>query len=164
MKSNAILVAVCVASFGLVTPAPAAEVACPDLAAAVQVAPCPSEEELQYTYNGYCGDDARMYAKGKDVDTCVSYENYRAMKNIALWEAAGGEFQAYVSCDVEPAAVKAAKPLKIVVGTANKLTRVACDYGDDIVFVHRSHAACKVGGKVRGPGECSGAACKADCE
>ena len=164
MKLNIPFLPVLSLSVGIVGPAFAAEIACPDLSAAVQVAPCPSEEELRYIYNGYCGEDARMYAKGKDVDTCVRYENYRQLKNIALWEAGRGEFQAYVSCDLDPAAVKAAKPVKIVVGTANKLTRVACEYGDNITFVHRMRAACKVGGPAHGMGECSGVACKAECE
>lgn len=164
MESNAIRSIVLALCCGTAPAAFAAEIACPDLSAAVQVAPCPSEEELQHTYNGYCSDDARMYAKGKDMDTCVSYENYRAMKNIALWEAAGGEFQAYVSCDLAPATVKAARATKIMVGTANKLTRIACEYGDNITFVHRTRAACKVGGPAHGMGECSGAACKVECE
>jgi len=164
MKSKTPFLAVLALSLGVVQPVSAAEIACPDLSAAVQVAPCPSEEELRYTYNGYCGEDARMYAKGKDVDTCVRYENYRQLKNIALWEAGGGEFQSYVSCDLEPAVVKAAKATKIIVGTAAKLTRVTCDYGSDIVFVHRTHAACKVGGKVHKLGECSGDSCKVECE
>ena len=138
--------------------ASAAEISCPDLGKAVQVAPCPSEEELRYTFNGFCSDNSRLYAK--DMDTCVSYQNYRQVKNIALWEAAGGEFQAYLSCDLAPAAIQAAKARGIAVSKVAKLTRVACDYGDGIVFVHRTHAACK----VEGDGACAGAACKADCK
>lgn len=136
----------------------AGAVSCPDLAQVVQVAPCPSEEELQYTFTGFCSDNARLYAK--DMDTCTSYQNYRQVKNIALWEAAGGEFQAYLSCDLAPAAIQAAKARGIAVSKVAKLTRVARDYGDGIVFVHRTHAACK----VEGDGACAGAACKADCK
>lgn len=47
----------------------AAAVACPDLATAVQVGACPAEEELKYTFTGYCSDDARAY-KG-DTDVCT---------------------------------------------------------------------------------------------
>ena len=149
-----------VLAFGIFFPAlaSAGEVSCPDLAKAVQVAPCPSEEELQYSFNGFCSDNARMYAK--DTDTCVRYENYRKVKNNALWEAGNGEFQGYVSCDLDPAAVKAAKARSITVGKAGKLTRVACGYGGGIVFAHRTHAACK----VEGSGDCAGGACKADCK
>lgn len=164
MKSNSIRSIILALCCGTAPAAFAAEIACPDLATAAQVAPCPSEEELQVTFHGYCGDDSRMYAKGKDMDTCVSYENYRALKNIALWEAAGGEFQAYVSCDLAPAKVKAAKASKVTVGTAGKLTRIACDYGEGIVFAHRTRATCKVGGKIHPLGECAGESCKADCE
>ena len=147
-------------AFGIVFPALAlaGDVSCPDLAGAVQVAPCPSEEELQYTFNGFCGDNSRLYAR--DTDTCVSYRNYRMVKNIALWEAAGGEFQAYLSCDLAPATIRAAKARSITASKVARLTRVACDHGDGIVFVHRTHAACK----VEGGSECAGGTCKAVCQ
>lgn len=139
-------------------PAVAGEVACPDLSSAVQVATCPAEDELKYTYTGYCSDNARMY--GKDKDTCSTYENYRKLKNVAMWESANGEFHAYLSCDLDAAAIKAAKPQRIGVGKAGKLTRVACDYGNDIVFAHRTRGECK----VEGEGKCaSGTECKATC-
>jgi hypothetical protein len=156
MKSRLIVLALgCVA----VLPAVAGELACPDLAAAVQVATCPSDEELKYTFTGYCSDNERMY--GKSDATCTSFENYRKLKNVALWESADGEFQAYVSCDLAPAAIKAAKPVRVAVGKAGKLTRVACDYGGGIAFAHRSRATCK----VEGDGSCSaGKPCKASCD
>jgi hypothetical protein len=140
------------------TPAFAGEIACPDLSTSVQVAPCPSEEELRYTFNGFCGDNARMFAK--DTDTCVSYENYRKVKNNALWEAGSSEFQGYVSCDLDPSSVKAAKVQSIAVGKAGKLTRVVCEYGNGVVFAFRTHAACK----IQGEGACAGASCKASCD
>jgi hypothetical protein len=43
----------------VVPPAMAGTVACPDLEKAVQIASCPAEEELKYTYTGYCSDDGR---------------------------------------------------------------------------------------------------------
>lgn len=140
-------------------PAAAGEVACPDLAAAVQVATCPSEEELRYTYTGYCSDNARLY--GKDEETCASFDNYRKLKNVAMWESVDGAFHGYLSCDLTPAAIKAAKPRRVEVGKAGKLTRVACDYGDGIVFAHRTRAACK----PAGDGACgAGTPCKASCD
>jgi hypothetical protein len=159
MKSKLVLFALCC---GIALPAAAADIACPDLAAATQVAACPTEEELKYTFMGYCGDNARLY--GQDAITCTSLENYKKLKNNALWEAAGGDFQGYVSCDLDPAAVKAAKPLRITVGKADKagkLTRIACEYDNEIVFAHRTRAACK----VAGDGDCgSGKSCKAACD
>jgi hypothetical protein len=156
MKSRLIvLVLGCAAVF----PAFAGEIACPDLASAVQVATCPSEEELKYTYTGYCSDNARLY--GKDKETCATYENYRKLKNVVLWESADGAFHAYLSCNLAPAAIKAAKPRRVEVGKAGQLTRVACDYGDDIVFAHRTRAACK----PAGDGACvEGKPCKAGCD
>lgn len=158
MKSKLALLALC-CSFAL--PISAAEVACPDLATATQVVACPTEEELKYTFLGYCGDNARLY--GQDAITCTSLESYKKLKNVALWEAANGEFQAYVHCDLDPAVVKAAKAERIAVGKVGKtsMTRVACDYSDDIVFAYRTRAACK----VEGSGDCTGGKpCKASCD
>ena len=72
-------------------------ISCPDLSAAVQVAACPTEEDLRFTFNGYCSDNARIYSK--DADVCTDFQLYRKLKNVALWESGDGEFQAYVSCD-----------------------------------------------------------------
>jgi hypothetical protein len=147
-------------SLGAALPALAETIACPDPAKAVQVATCPSEEELKYTYNGFCGDDRRLYAK--DTDTCASYENYRKEKNLALWESADGVFQAYLSCDLPAGALKNLKPATISVGKQGKLTRVACSYAGNITFTYRSKAQCT----VQGSGDCAAdpAACKASCE
>jgi len=156
MKQTVFAFALC---YGLALPAIAAEIPCPILANATQVATCPSEDELKYTYTGYCSDNARMY--GKDKDTCESYENYRKLKNVALWESADGAFQAYLSCDLSAAAIQFAKPLRVTVGNVGKLTRIACEYGAGIVFAHRTHATCK----VEGWGDCAlGKACKVVCE
>ena len=61
-------------ALGITGSARAETIACPDPAKAMQVAACPSEEELKYTYTGFCSDDRRLYAR--DIDTCSSYENY----------------------------------------------------------------------------------------
>lgn len=152
--------AVLALSLSAALPALADTLACPDPATAVQVATCPSEEELQYTYNGFCSDDKRLYAK--DYDTCASYANYRKLKNVALWESKDGLFQAYVSCDLQPAAVKALKPAAISVSKQGKLTRLACTYPDGVVFTYRTKANCK----VQGDGKCAAdpTACKASCD
>lgn len=159
MKSKLALLALC---YGIALPAAAADIACPDLAGAAQVAACPTDDELKYTFMGYCGDNARLY--GQDAITCTSLENYKKLKNIALWEVAGGDFQGYVSCDLDPAAVKAAKAVRVMIGKVDKsgkLTRVACEYEHGITFAHRTRAACK----VAGDGACGGnTPCKASCD
>lgn len=138
----------------------ATEVACPDLATVTQVASCPTEDELLFTFNGYCSDNARMYGKGAEL--CTDYQLYRQKKNIALWETADGRFHAYVSCDRPPAAVKQARVSTIAVGKDGKMTRVSCSYGEDLVFSYRSKEACRVDNAAA----CAGdpAACKAVCE
>lgn len=59
-------------------PAAAETLACPDLRGARQVASCPTEAELRYTFVGYCSDNARMY-DGK-ADACTDFATYRKVK------------------------------------------------------------------------------------
>jgi len=151
-------------SLMIALPAAAATVACPpDLAAAVQVASCPAEEELRYTFAGYCSDDGRAYKGYKEeTDVCTDYQAYRKLKNVALWESADGNFSAYVSCDRPPAQVKAAKVASVRVARQGKMTLLVCGYGDGLNFTWRTRAECKVE-----PGaDCAvnPASCKASCE
>ena len=136
----------------------AAVVACPDLAAAVQVGTCPAEEELRYTYTGYCSDDARMYRGESDV--CADYRRYRKLKNVVLWESADGAFQAYVSCDLPVATLRQAKAAAMTVAKQGKITRLVCSHGDGLTFTYRTRAECK----VQGAGNCAAGACAADCD
>lgn len=136
--------------------AAAESVSCPDLAAAVQVAPCPPEDELRYTFTGYCADNARLY--GKDNEDCASFEAYKRLKNVALWEAADGAFHTYLSCEPPAVDLKAAKPTQIAVVRKGTLTQVVCSYGDKVRFTYRTKALCKV------TEPCAGGACKASCD
>lgn len=151
---------VALALLALPTAALADTVACPDLTTAVQVATCPSEDELRHTFTGFCSDNARIY-NWNEESVCTDYSLYRRLKNVALWEAKGGDFQGYVSCDLPKEQVKAAKPTKIAVVAKGKLTRVVCSYSGDISFAYRTKAQCK----VEGSGDCAAdpAGCKASC-
>ncbi len=146
--------------FGATTAVLAETLSCPTLATAVQIGTCPTEDELKYTFNGYCSDNARMY--GKDTDACTDYQHYRRMKNTAAWEVANGAFQAYVSCDLPAASVKAAEPSRIALVKQGKITQLVCTYRDGIVFSHRTRAECKIDGE----GICSTgtSACQASCD
>lgn len=135
-------------------------VVCPDLSAALQVAACPSEDDLKFTFNGFCSDNNRMYAK--DTDVCTDYQRYRQLKNVALWESADGAFQAYVSCDLPVAAVRAMKAARIAASRKGSITRLVCDYPDGVVFTNRTKAECRVDEKTPCSGEPS--ACRAVCE
>lgn len=160
MKTTHRIPAVLLAALATALPARAGTLACPDPAQAVQVATCPSEDELRYTFNGFCGDDRRLYAR--DTDTCATYENYRKAKNVALWESADGAFQAYLSCDLPAGALKNLKPRAIAVSRQGKLTRVSCTYAEAIVFTHRTKAQCKAADNAN----CAvdPAACTVSCE
>ena len=135
-------------------------VTCPDLAQAVQVGACPSEEELRYTYTGYCSDNARMYDTKDDV--CSSFQNYRKLKNVVLWESVDGAFSAYLSCDLPVSRVKSAAAATIAVARQGSITRVVCAYGDGVVFSHRTKLACR----AEGDGSCAGkpGGCRASCQ
>lgn len=157
MKSSlSVLALLCAASLS----AAAAPVACPDLATAVQVASCPAEEELKYTFTGYCSDDGKAY-RG-ETDVCTDFQRYRKLKNVALWESADGNFNAYVSCDLPVAAVKAARASAVKVGKQGKITQLVCGYGDGLSFTWRTRAECKVAADA----DCKTdpAACKASCD
>lgn len=142
----------------LAIPAFAETLTCPDLASAVQVAACPSDEELNYTYIGFCSDNARLY--GRDGDTCKSFENYRMVKNIAMWESADGRFSGYLSCNSSAETIRAAKPIHMGTVRRGSLTLLVCDYDydQDISLTHRTKAQCKV------EEDCSTGTCKAICE
>ncbi len=146
----------------LVAGARAETVTCPDLAQAAQVGTCPSEEELKYTFDGYCSDNARIY-NWQEEQVCTDYALYRRLKNVVLWEAGnGGDFQAYLSCDLPQQRINAAKPASIAVAIKGKLTRVVCNYGEGITFVYRTKARCQ----IDGAGNCASgpSACQAKCD
>ena len=93
---------------------------------------------------------------------CTDFLAYRKLKNVALWESADGNFNAYVSCDRAPAEVRSAKPVTIRVGRQGSITQLVCGYGDGLSFTWRTRAACRVDGAA----QCrdNPAACKADCQ
>jgi len=145
----------------------AGTVACPDMATVKRAGSCPTEEELQFTFNGYCSDDSRMYGKGTEV--CADYQAYRKMKNVVLWESRNGEFQGYVSCDLPAAELKALKPTAIAAdrertgarGSERSINRLLCSYGEGIVFSRRSREECRV--DAADACRTDATACKAEC-
>lgn len=139
------------------TSAHAETLICPDLSKAAQIQPCPTDEELRYTYMGFCGDNARLY--GRDVLTCASFENYKAEKNYALWETADGAFSGYLSCNLGADTIKASKALKMSAERKNNLTRLICNYENDQRMVHRTKANCTVE-----QADCSTGECRARCD
>lgn len=127
-------------TFGL--PAWAETLSCPDMSQAVQAGSCPTPVELQHGFTGYCSDNARMM----DKDTvCTDFELYRQLKNHSLWEA--GEFHGYLSCDLKPDQIRAAKPSAISVGrTTGTMQRLACTYDNGAVMATRTRKTCTPSG------------------
>lgn len=122
--------------------ASAADLTCPDLGTLVQVNGCPTEEELQYTYTGYCSDNAMAY--GNKTDPCVRYADYRKLKNLALWESTDGRFDGYVSCDLPLAQWQAAKPTGISLSSQGKVTKLICSYPQGINLTYRTRETCVI--------------------
>jgi hypothetical protein len=137
---------------------------CPDLAGAVQVNACPTEEELKFTYNGFCSDTAKAYAN--QTDSCIRYPDYRAMKNVAMWESKDGAFSGYVSCDLGADQWRAGKASAMAVERQGKLNKLVCSYGDQIRLTYRTKAACAVDNPKacqENPASCT-ASCTASCD
>ena len=158
MNHRRVLLAVFFSALSLT--ASAATLVCPDLSAATQVNACPTEEELKFTYNGFCSDTAKAYAN--QTDSCIRYEDYRAMKNVAMWESKDGVFSGYVSCALSAAQVKALKPSGMTVASQGKLNKLVCAYPEDINLTYRTKGACAVDNAKA----CASdpATCKASCE
>lgn len=134
---------------------------CPDLGRAVQVGTCPTEDQLRYTFTGYCSDDARAY-RG-DTEVCTDFQAYRQLKNVALWESADGAFDAYVSCNLSADAVKTARLDSLSVSKQGKLTKLMCSYpAPGLTFIHRTRAECTVDASAPCPADAK--SCKASCK
>ena len=138
----------------------AANVSCPILTAAQQAGTCPTEEDLLFTFNGYCSDNARIYGKGAEV--CTDYQLYRKMKNIVLWEVPKTGFEGYVSCDIPAGKLKTLKPVTISASKQGKMSRLACGYEEGVTFTYRTREECRIDSAEAC--KTDPAACKANCE
>ncbi len=156
-RARAALLALALPAALFASAARADTLSCPALDKAVQVAACPSDAELQYTFLGFCGDNARLY--GRDVLTCASFENYKAVKNTAMWESDNARFSGYLNCNLDTAALRGSRALKMSVEKKNGLTRLICDYENDQRMVMRTKGTCTVEAA-----DCSGGECRARCE
>lgn len=157
---NRSLPALVVALFALPFSSAAQPLACPAASTLVQIAPCPSLDQLRAGFLGYCGDNARML--DGDRVTCASFENYLRLKNTARWESADGRFEGYLSCQPGTAAVTTLGPAAMTIARRGNITRVVCNYGDDAALTHRTRARCT----VADPAACAAdpAACRANCQ
>jgi hypothetical protein len=147
----------------MATPVLAADIACPDLSTATKIGACPSEEELKYTFEGYCSDNARMFDKPEE-QLCTDYQLYRSLKNYARWEMPDGEFSGYVSCDPLKHPLAQAKPISVKVSKQGSITRIACGYDNGVTFTYRGKQKCAVSAESAAQCAQNPAACKAQCD
>lgn len=138
----------------------AQQLSCPAPATLVQVAPCPTPEQLRAGFIGYCSDNARMY--GADRDTCSSMDNYLRLKNVARWESSDGEFQGYLSCQPGTGAAALLAPAVMSIARQGNVTRVVCRYGDAATLTYRTKARCTLHDAAACAADA--AACRATCE
>jgi len=137
-------------------------VACPDLKTAAQVGTCPTEEQLKYTFVGFCSDDAKAY-KG-EIDVCTDFQQYRQLKNTVLWESADGAFDAYVSCDLAKDVLQRSSATGIKLRKQGNVTQLVCSYPNGVNFIYRTRAQCQLDAKDASA-DCAAnpASCKAQC-
>lgn len=125
-------------------PASAETLSCPAMTNAVQVGSCPTDAELEYSFTGYCSDNARM--QDKDI-VCTDIALYREIKDNSLWES--GDFHGYLTCTKSEEQIRAAKPVKITVSKAlGTMSRVACSYDNGTVMATRTRKTCSPSGET----------------
>ncbi|KIM00248.1 Benzoate 1 2-dioxygenase [Paramagnetospirillum magnetotacticum MS-1] len=123
-------------------PVTGAEVICPDLSTAQQVGNCASEQELKFSFTGYCSDNQRLY--DKEDGSCLSLEHYKKIKDVSLWEA--GEFQGYLHCSLPAETIRASKLHHMGAVRIGPMTRVVCSYDNGLDLTYRTKAPCTVEG------------------
>ena len=131
---------------------------CPSQEQMRQVNACPTEEQLRAHFHGFCGDNSTAY-QGK-TGPCTDYQEFRRLKNTALWESADGAFDGYLSCDSQATAIGKSNLTRMLATQKGSITSVMCLYGSDVVLTHRTRKTCTV------PPACASdtAQCQAVCE
>lgn len=137
-------------------------IVCPEASGLVQVGACPSEEELQFTFNGYCSDNARMFDKPEE-QLCTDYALYRSLKNHARYETADGRFDGYISCELKTPLAKA-RAVRIKVDKQGKVTRFACGYDNGANLTYRTRGKCVLAADAIEACARDPLACKAECD
>ena len=123
-----------------------------------QVNACPTEEQMRAHFNGFCSENSNAY-QGK-TGPCTDYQEFRRLKNTALWESADGAFDGYLSCDSKNPAIGKSNLTRMLSTQKGSITSVMCLYGSDVVLTHRTRKTCTV------PPACASdtAQCQAVCE
>jgi len=121
---------------------------CPDIAKAVKVAECPSEDELVRMFDSTCGSKDTQGKNPHAKGFCTSYKTFKMAKNTALWESADGEYMGYVTCNVPVDKIKAGKLQKISLGQKRVMDRIICSYEGGGELVLRTRETCKIPGAV----------------
>lgn len=131
---------------------------CPSQEQMRQVNACPTEEQLRSHFNGFCSENSNAY-QGK-TGPCTDYQEFRRLKNTALWESADGAFDGYLSCDSKTPAIGKSNLTRMLSTQKGSITSVMCLYGSDVVLTHRTRKTCTV------PPACASdtAQCQAVCE
>ena len=107
-----------------------------------QVNACPTEEQMRAHFNGFCSENSNAY-QGK-TGPCTDYQEFRRLKNTALWESADGTFDGYLSCETASPASALPRLSGVRVEKKGPITALVCQYGPDTQLTHRTRKACTV--------------------
>lgn len=115
---------------------------CPQPEQLRQVNACPTEEQMRAHFNGFCSENSNAY-QGK-TGPCTDYQEFRRLKNTALWESADGAFDGYLSCETPVSSIQKSNLTRMLATQKGSITAVMCLYGSDVVLTHRTRKTCTV--------------------
>lgn len=115
---------------------------CPQPEQLRQVNACPTEEQMRAHFNGFCSENSNAY-EGK-TGPCTDYQEFRRLKNTALWESADGAFDGYLSCETPVSSIQKSNLTRMLATQKGSITAVMCLYGSDVVLTHRTRKTCTV--------------------
>lgn len=115
---------------------------CPQPEQLRQVNACPTEEQMRAHFNGFCSENTTAY-QGK-TGPCTDYQEFRRLKNTALWESADGAFDGYLSCETPVSSIQKSNLTRMLATQKGSITAVMCLYGSDVVLTHRTRKTCTV--------------------
>lgn len=115
---------------------------CPSQEQMRQINACPTEEQMRAHFNGFCSENSNAY-QGK-TGPCTDYQEFRRLKNTALWESADGAFDGYLSCETPVSSIQKSNLTRMLATQKGSITAVMCLYGSDVVLTHRTRKTCTV--------------------
>lgn len=115
---------------------------CPPLDQMRQVNACPTEEQMRAHFSGFCSESSNAY-QGK-TGPCTDFQEFRRLKNTALWESVDSAFDGYLSCETPVSSTQKSNLTRMLLTQKGSITSVTCLYGSNVVLTHRTRKTCTV--------------------